>query len=250
MSTSEPAVQRRSGLATVVDIVVSPSTAFAALREAPTWGWAFLIATALGIIGSLMSAPALMHALGVMLPAKLAASPQIAQLSPDQQQKQIAMIVGIYKVALGQFGFVFIPIIILVAALAQGVVLLIGDKIAHGTGSFKQYFALSVNVSAIGVGLAQVVVGIIVLVRGADSFDTPTAISGTIPGLALLAPGVHGAAGAALGVLNVFYLWATVLLALGLQRIGRVRAAAAWITAIVLLAINVAFAAGGGAQTG
>jgi hypothetical protein len=48
----------------------------------------------------------------------------------------------------------------------------------------------------------------------------------------------------------VFYLWATVLLALGLQRIGRVRAAAAWITAIVLLAINVAFAAWGGAQNG
>lgn len=243
MSTSEPAVQRRSGLATVVDIIVSPSAAFASLRAAPTWGWAFLIATVLGIIGSLLVGPAILHAMQTSMPAQLAANPQIAQLSPDKQQAAINQAMAISKVV-AQFSFVIIPIAILIAAAVQGLIMLIANAAAHGDGDFKKYFALSVNVSVVGVGLSYVVLGIIVLVRGADSFEAVASVQGSLPGLGLLSNG-HGAMAGFLGAINVFSVWSIVLLALGMTGVGRIPRVPAWITAVVMLLLTACFAAFG-----
>jgi len=241
---SEPTVDRRSGLATVVDIIVSPSAAFARLREAPTWGWAFLIATVLGVIGSVVVGPAISHVLQTTLPAQLAANPDIAKLPADQQQTMIARTLSISSVV-AQFSFVFVPIGILIAALVQGLIMLIANAAAHGDGTFKKYFALSVNVSVIGIGLSYLVVGIIVLVRGANSFDSTTAVQGAVPGLALLLPGAHGPLAGFFGSMNVFSLWSIALLAIGMTGVGRIPRVAAWITAIVMLLLTACFAAYG-----
>jgi hypothetical protein len=248
LSTSEPAVQRRSGLATAVDTIVSPAAAFASLRVAPTWGWAFLIATVLGIVGSLLSGPAIMHALETSLPAQLAANPGIAQLPPDQQQAAIARGVAFAKI-FSQFGFVFVPIGILLASLVQALIMLIANAATHGDGNFKKYFALSINVSIVGAGLAQLVLGIIVLVRGAGSFETVSAVTSSIPGLGLLSNG-HGAMAAFLGTINIFSVWSIVLLALGMTGVGRISRVPAWVTAIIMLLLTAAFAAWGGARNG
>jgi hypothetical protein len=244
LSISEPAVARRSGLATAVDIIVSPSTAFANLRDVPTWGWAFLIATVLGIIGSVISGPAIGHALATSLPAQLAADPGIAKLPPEQQQTMINNMVT-YSTIFARFSFVFIPIAILLGALIQGVIMLVANAAGHGDGSFKKYFALSVNVSVVGVGLSSLVIAVIVLVRGVNSFETPTAIQAAIPSLALLAPGVHGPLAGFLGSMNIFALWSIALLALGMTGVGRIPRVAAWITAIVMLLLTASFAAYG-----
>lgn len=244
MSTSQPAVARVSGLATVVDIIISPSSAFARLREAPTWGWAFLIATALGVIGSLMVGPAIAHVLQTTLPAQLAANPDIAKLPADQQQTMIARTLSISSVV-AQFSFVFVPVGILIAALVQSVIMLIANAAGHGDGDFKKYFALSVNVSVVGVGLSYLVVGIIVLVRGANSFDSTVAVQGAVPGLGLLIPGAHGALAGFFGSMNVFALWSIALLALGMTGVGRIPRVPAWITAVVMLLLTACFAAYG-----
>jgi len=244
---SAPATNRRNGLTTVIDMIVSPSTAFANLREGPTWGWAFLIAAVLGIIGSLMTAPTVAHVMQTTMPAQLAANPSIAKLPPDQQQAMINNTLAISKIV-AQFSFVFIVAAILIAGLVQGLIMMIANAIGHGDGSFKKYFALSVNVSVIGLGLASVVIGIIVLVRGPDSFDSTSAVQSAVPSLALLVPGAKGALAGFLGTFQIFALWGTALLALGMTGVGRIPRGAAWVTAIAMLLLYACFGAWGGAQ--
>ena len=247
MNTPQPAVARVSGLATVVDIIVSPSAAFARLRETPTWGWAFLIGTVLGIIGTFLIAPAVSHVLDVTLPAKFAASPQIAALPPSQQQSTIALQLKISHIVVA-FLWVFVPIGILVGGLIQGLIMLVANAIGGGGGSFKKYFALSVNVSVVGYGLATVVLGLIVTIRGAGSFEASNSVYEAMPSLALLAPGAKGFMAGCLAGVNIFTLWATALIALGVQQIGRVRVGAAWGAAIVTLLLYALYLGANAAQ--
>ena len=249
MSTSSDSVGGRPGLSNVVDIIVSPTSAFDRLRVVPTWGWAFLIACVLGIIGTLVVSPAIGHAMETSLPAQLAANPAIAKMPPDQQATMIATQLKVARV-IAQIYFIFVPIGILIAALLQGLVMLIVSTATRGDGTFKKMFALSVTVSVIGVGLSSLVLGAIVAVRGASSFESTTAVAASLPSLALLAPGAHGALAGFLGAMNVFALWATALLALGMARVARVPSGAAWGAAIAMLLCTAAFAAYGAAQNG
>ncbi|MDB5026946.1 MAG: hypothetical protein JWO66_635 [Candidatus Eremiobacteraeota bacterium] len=249
MSTSESAIARRPGLSNVVDIVVAPGAAFARLREVPTWGWAFLIATVLGIVGTILVTPALIHALEVSLPVKLAANPAIAKLPAEQQQSMIATQLKVTKIFV-QLSPIFVPIVLLVVGLLQGLIMTLANAIGHGDGSFKKYFALSITVAVVGYGLGALLLGPIVMLRGPNSFEEQSAVQGALPSLALLAPGAKGFLAGFLGALNVFYLWATALLALGMQRVGRLSAGMAWTISILILLLTAAFAGWGAAMNG
>lgn len=249
MSTSAQPSARRSSLSNAVDIVVAPNAAFDRLREVPAWGWTFLVACVLGMAGSLVVGPAIAHAMDVSLPAQLAANPQIAAMPPDKQQSMIAVQLRISHV-IAQLYFLFVPIGILIAALCQAVIMLIANAATKGTGTFKTFFALSITVSVIGVGISSLVLGLIVAVRGAGSYESTTAVQSSLPSLALLAPGGHGAIAGFLGAMNVFYLWSTALLALGMARIARIPRGAAWGTALLMLVLTGALAAFGAARNG
>lgn len=249
MSTSLPTAERRGGLANVVDIIIAPNAAFDRIRQVPVWGWAFLVAALLAIAGALLAGPAVQHAIETGMPATLAANENIAKLPPDQQQKQIAAFVSLYK-NIAKFSWILTPVWLLLIGLIQGVVMLIANAAGRGTGTFKQYFALSITVAVVGIGLSSLVLGVIVAVRGADSFETTTAVQSAIPSLGLLAPGAKGALGGFLGSLNVFVLWATALLALGMERIGRIARGPAWATAIIMLLLTACLAAYGAKQNG
>ncbi len=249
MSTSEATADRRSGLTNAVDIVVAPHAAFDRLRIVPTWGWAFLVATLLAIVGVLLTLPASTHAIETSLPAQLAASPNIAKLPPDQQQQTIASYVGFTKLVT-RFSWLFVPVILLIVGLVQGLIMTFANAIGGGDGSFKKYFALSMTVAVVGSGLGSLVTGIIAVVRGPSSFETLTSVQSALPSLALLAPGMKGFLGGFLGALNIFYIWAAVLLALGMVRVGRVRPPAAWTAAILILLITGCVAGFGAARNG
>ena len=246
---SEATIDRRSGLANVIDIIVSPNSAFDRLRQVPTWGWPYLIVTALGVIGTVLVVPALEHALDTSLPAKLASMPQIARLPADQQQHVIELQLKISKTILGFF-WLFVPIQVLLIGLVQGLIMTIANAVGGGDGTFKKYYALSINVAVVGFALAAVVLGIIVQVRGPNSFEEQSAVTGALPSLALLAPGVKGGLAGFFGQLNIFTLWATALLAFGMERVGRVRPVVAWTFAALMLLLNAGFAAWGAAQNG
>jgi len=244
-----PTVERRSGLANVVDIIIAPNSAFDRIRQVPVWGWAFLVATLLGIAGALLVGPAIQHAIETGMPAMLAANENIAKLPPDQQQKQIAGFMSLYK-NIAKFSWILTPVWILIVGLIQGVVMLIANAAGRGTGTFKHYFALSITVAIVGFGLNSLIMGLIVTLRGAASFETTTAVQGAVPSLGLLAPGLKGALAGFLGGFNVFALWATALLALGMERVGRISRGPAWATAIIMLLLTACFAAYGAKQNG
>jgi hypothetical protein len=245
LSTSPDTVGARPGLSNIVDIIVSPNAAFDRLRAVPTWGWAFLVATLLGIIGALIVGPAVAHALDASLPAQLAANDQIAKLSPADQQKQIAAIMSMTK-TITRLSWLIVPVIILVAGLVQALLMLIANAAGHGDGSFKKFFALSITVAVVGEGLRSIVLAIIVLLQGANSFDNATSLQySVVPGLSTLVPGAHGPLQGFLGAFNVFYLWAAALLGFGMIRMARIPRVTAWATALVILLVTAAFFAFG-----
>jgi hypothetical protein len=178
------------------------------------------------------------------MPAQLAASDAMAKLTPEQQQKQIATIMSFSRIV-ARFYWLIIPPALLLIGLVQALVMLIANAVTRGDGTFKKFFALSITVSVVGSGLSSLVLGAIVLVRGASSFETTASVNAALPSLALLAPGAKGALAGFLGAINVFYLWGTALLALGMNRVGRIPGGAAWATAIVMLLLTACFAAFG-----
>ena len=249
MSLSESTVDRRSGLLNVIDVIVAPKAAFERVRIVPTWGWAFLVTSLLGIAGTLVIEPALLHAMDKSLPAQLAANPQIAKMPADQQAAAIAKALAFSKLV-AQFSWIFVPVSLLFIGVVQALAMTIANAAGGGDGSFVKYFALSETIMIVGTGLSSLVLALIVAIKGSAAFDSPNAIQSAIPSLGLLVPGLKGALGGFLGALNVFYLWATALLAIGMMVVGRIKAGTAWSTAVVLLLLTAAFAAYGAAPQG
>ncbi|MBV8749716.1 MAG: YIP1 family protein [Candidatus Eremiobacteraeota bacterium] len=248
MSTSPPAVGNRPGLSNVVDIIIAPNAAFARLREVPTWGWAYLVVVLLGIAGALLVMPGVMHAMQTSIPAQLATNPGIMKLPADQRDKAIQN--GLkFALLVAQFSWVFVPIGVLLVGLLQGLIMLVFNAVGKGDGSFKKYFALSVTVGIVGYGLASLATGIIVMLRGSDSFESTVAIQQVVPSLALLAPGASKVLTAFLAIFNVFTIWATVLTAYGMTVVGRVSRAPAWTAALAMLVLTALFAAWGASRS-
>lgn len=240
MSTSTPAAPR-NGLLNVADVIVAPATAFERLRVVPTWGWAFLVAALLGVAGLLLMMPAQMHAFDQYGPALYASQDAVKKLPADKQQEMIAKMMSFGKMGL-QFSWIFAPIIFLIGALLQTVIMLIGNAIGKGDGTFKRLWAVAVNVSIIG-GIGLLLTGLIALVRGPAAFDTPSAVQFALPSLALLAPGAPVKLGAFLGTISITSLWSTYLIATGMGIVARVPRAVAWITAVVGLLLAACLAA-------
>lgn len=237
------AVGRRRGLQTVADLLVAPNAAFAALREIPTWGWAYIIACALSMLATFALTPALLHALEASMPAQLAASHAIASLPPDQQQKQIAGIMAFQRTIVS-LSWLFPPILILIAGLLQSVVMLVANAVGRGDGSFRYFWALALNVQVAG-SIGSILTAAIVLVRGPNAFDRSTDLQAVLPNVGMLVPGAPPVVAAVLTALNVAALWQTVLLALGMIAIARIAAAPAWVAAVLMLLTLCAFAAFG-----
>ena len=209
----------------------------------PTWVWAFVAATLLGVAGSLLAQPAILHAFETSMPAQLAHDPNIAKLPAEQQQKQIGAVMGFMR---GTFkvGWMIVPFAILISSLCQALVLTIANAIGKGSGRFATFFGLAVTVSVVGTGLYYLVLGLIVTLRGASSFETMDAVQTAVPGLASIVS-AHGMLGGFLSAFNVFYLWATALLALGTVRIARLAPALAWGAPVLLLLLTALFTAYG-----
>lgn len=249
MSAPQASLDRRGGLANVIDIVIAPATAFERLRLEPVWGWAFLVACLLAVAGTLLALPAILHGVERTLPAQLAASPNIAALPADQQAKIIAQTISFTRSFI-RFQWILTPIVLLGIALIQALAMLIANAVGHGDGSFKKYFALSMTVGVVGWGLGSLFVGVIAEIRGPGSFEDPTAVQAALPGLATLVPGAHGALEGFLAPFHVFNLWSVALLALGMAAVGRIPRPAAWVTAIAMLLIGALISAAGAARQG
>ncbi len=234
------AAPKSSGLGILWDVVVAPNAAFAALRERPQWLWAFVVTSLLGMIGALLLIPAGQHMMTAMFAQMGQSNPQIAQMSPEKQQQ----ILGI-QLAIQRFTFAFYPVLLLLAALVTGLIMLIVNAISSGDGNFKRFFALAMNLALVNWGVGYLVIGVIAYLRGPESFSNPRDLGSVLPNLGWLVPAAPMKVGVFLGSIGPFAIWSLVLLALGMQRTAQIKAAAAWIGAIVIVlgagAIGAAF---------
>lgn len=226
--------QSRAGFQTVLDIAIAPSAAFARLRETPTWVWAFVLSSLLAMAGSIAVSPAVAHVVGAETAARLAATPQIAQLPPDQRDAQVAKQISIVQ-AVARFGFVFIPFGLALNSAVQALIMLIANAIGKGDGSFRKFWALAVNASLIGTGVGSIAFAAIVLLRGSAAFASTGDISRALPGLVTLVPAGALRLTAFLSVMNVFAIWDAVLLAAGMMAVARLSRPVAATTGAVIL---------------
>ena len=245
MNSEPTAGSRSSGLQTAIDMLVAPRDAFARLRETPTWGWAYLIAVVLAVVGTLAILHTLRHALEAGLPAQLAASPNIAKLPPAEQQKAIAQSLA-FSSAVLNVSWVAAFFIVPLVALVQSAVMFVANRLGGGDGTFRRLWALAINVQVAG-SVGALIAAAIVLLRGTNTFSAPDQVQMVIPSLALLAPGAPRAVAAFLGALNVVAIWQAGLLGFGMIAVARIARPAAWSAAIVMLIAIGTFAAIGAA---
>ncbi len=220
-----------NGLKTVLDTIVAPKEAFESIRLFPTWGWALAIAIVLTAVGTYLMVPALQHGIAGSWQQMVAENPRLAQLTPEQQQAQLTIsqkIIGFTWM----FTIVAVPFFVLINA----VVMLIFDKLGNGEGTFAQYFAAASNI-AVPASLGPVITAVIVLIRGADSFNSPQAVQTALPTLAMLAPGASPKLTAFLAVFTPFSLWATGLVIAAMLIIGRTPKLQAWLAGAILIVV-------------
>ncbi len=239
--SSAPA--KTGGIPTAIAIVTAPKSAFQALRAVPTWGWAFLIATVLAIVGSFLTQAATMHLIAASMAKTLAASPSIANMTPEKQQAAIAQATSFGQVA-AKFGWIAAPIAVLLIGLLQSVGMLVIAKIAKSTVGFKSFWASAINISIVSYGIGSIVIGLIATLRGAESFSSQRDLLAAMPSAALLLGNAPVKLVALIGALtNPIAIWSTVLTFFALLIVGNVPKRTAQIGAIALLVIGSAVGA-------
>ena len=234
---AEPQSPQRSGLVILWDVVVAPVAAFEALRERTHWGWAFLVACVLGMGGALLQIPASEHMIAATLAQSAAHDPNFAAMSPEKQQQIVAQAQSVQR-----FSWLFFPIIAIVAIVVAAAVMLVGSTISRGSGRFARLFGLAANVAVINFGLAYLLIGILVALRGPDAFSTQRDMLDVLPSLAWLAPGASPKLVTFLSTFNPFQIWSFALIATGLRVVASVRPAAAYGIAALVSFAGVLFA--------
>jgi hypothetical protein len=227
----ESQAPQANGLKTVLDTIVAPKEAFESIRVIPTWGWALAIAVLLTAVSSYLTVPAVQHAMAAGWNEIVAQSPRLAQLTPSQQQAQLAL-----SQKIAAFSWVFVIIFVPIYCLIEAVIMLIFDKLGRGQGSYAKYFAASCNIAVPAAGLGSIVNATIVLMRGPESFNTMQSVQSAVPSLAMLIPAT-GKLSAFLATFTPFTIWATGLSILAMLVIGRVPKLQAWLAGIVLFLV-------------
>ena len=211
----------RHGLAVALDTLVAPQAAFAALRERPSWVWAFAIVAVLGTTGALLQVPAGTHI----------AVETLRRDAPAGAASETAVTLAVNA---QRSAWLVYPVIAAVAIAVAALVLLAGNAIGRGRADYARLFAVAANVAIVNYGIAYGIIGLLAAVRGADAFVAQRDLMLVVPSAAWLVP--HGPAKlvALLAGLNPFSLWSFVLLAWGMRGVANVSTGVAYATAAVV----------------
>ncbi|MEO7203063.1 MAG: YIP1 family protein [Candidatus Tumulicola sp.] len=221
------------GLKTALDIVVAPRDALERLRVHATWGWAILIVMVVYALASWAMAPALVHATQVDWPNVVAKTPSIAAEPIAQQQAKLDLTLKIVG-----FSWVITPIIVLFGVFLQALIMTICNMAGRGTAPFRRLWAVAVNIGIPLIALNGVVVAIIVLVRGSQSFNSAVELQTVMPSLGYLVPMSSLKLHTFLTFFNPFTLWGTGLIIAAMAIVAGVSRLWAWLTGLIWLLIN------------
>ena len=224
---------RANGIKTVLDTIVAPKEAFESIRLVPTWGWALAIAIVLTALGTYLITPAIQHATASAWPQQVAASPQLARLTPEQQQSALATTEKFISIS-----WIFVIFVVPIYCLIEAVIMLIFNALGHGQGSFGKYFAAACNIAVPAAGVSSLINALVVNLRGASSFNSPASVQQAVPSLAMLIPVANNVKLAAFfATVTPFTIWATALSIMAMLIVGRVPKLQAWLAGIVLFLI-------------
>lgn len=224
-----------NALKTAWDTIVAPAEAFQSIREVPTWGWALTITIVIAVIANFMMLPASEHIVSSSWQTAVASNPQLSQMSPAQQQAMFQM-----QQRIASFGWLGTIVMVPAFCAIGAIVMLLFDKIGRGEGSFARYFAAYANISIPAFALGNLIVALIVRVRGPQTFTTQVSLLQVMPSLGTFLP-FTGKLGAFLATITPFSIWGTALIIIAMLTIGRVPKLQAWLAGIVLFLIPVLF---------
>lgn len=231
-----PAPAKANGLTTIVDTIVAPKDAFERLRESPTWVLAFVLALLLGVVGLVLLLPAVTQSADAAFNARVATDPQFAQMSPTQLEQARSISDAVIK-----FTPLIAAFILPVTLLVQTLVMLALSAVGKGSGTFRSLWAASCNVAVPAFGLGNVAGGVIALIRGPASFNTPAGAQSVLPSLAILFP--EGTKiSYFFSAFNPFTIWAAALLGLAMIYVARTGKPIAWVMGAIMLLIPALFA--------
>jgi hypothetical protein len=219
--------ERANGVATYFGVLFAPGEALDTLARVPMWGWACVLGLIITIIASIVGLPATLHI------AQAAQQLQISQAPADQQQTirdAIAKTQNFLPIFI-IFGAVIFP---WVSWVITALVIMVGAAIGRGFVNFGAAWVLSVNTFIIPA-FGALIANTILRLQGPENISKPSDAY-ALPSLAML---VHGdpKTAAVLYAFNVINIWYYVIFAMGLQRVMKMSAVAAWTTTIVFAVI-------------
>jgi hypothetical protein len=210
MDTSIAQPSHGSPLDDAIDTVLNPARAFASLRERPHWLLAFGIVLALGAIGFVVERPVMLQVSYSTMTHLLATNSAFANFT-DAQRDRILYATAHPSLLQSVLGYVQIVLVFVAGIVGNALLMLIASALGGGRTGFREMWAASMHVAIPSLGLATAVTAIVCAIDGAAAFGSLADVARATPGLGMLAPGLHGPAGAFLGALSVFALWGAVL---------------------------------------
>jgi hypothetical protein len=240
MSTSAPAAAGTNGLPAVVDTIVAPSDAFERLRVAPTWGWALIAALVLMLVGAYLQGPAARHAAVVQTQTMMNNSTFFANVPAEKKQEAVAN--AGKPNAFSYIGPVFV---LFFAVFFNALILLIANAAGRGQADFKRLWCGSMNIAVPTLGLGAIVLGVIAMVRGADSFNSSLDIARAVPSLASLVPHASATLSGFLSAISIFSLWGLFLNATMMRVTAKMSPTASYVSAAIVTLLGACIAAGG-----
>ena len=219
--------EKASVIEDFIDIFYAPSKVFERRREGE-FGLALLLLFVLAIALFLATRSVMAPLYDVMIDQQMAA---VAKQQPNMNPEQLAGARSIMEKTFMFGPIVGIVFIVLFVALA---IWLVG-KLFDSKQTFGQAMMVSTYSQVPRFVLGGMVSAVLALIVGADGIKSPFSVS---LGLARFAPDASFAVQSALNRVELFTLWSTFLLGLGLAITGRIPKRQAFIAAGIVWALG------------
>jgi hypothetical protein len=233
-STSAPAPPARGkGLvARVVGVFVSPRATYADVAARPRWLGVFLVGSFVAIVGlfALLSTDVGQQA---WLDQQVKGAESFGRTISDQQYEGMERIAPYIRYIVAGGYLVFIPIVL---ALVSGILLGVFNALLGGDASFKQVFAVMAHAGLIN---ALQTLFAVPLDYMRETLSSPTTLAVFLPFIE-----ENTFLGRLLGSIDLFQIWGTLSVAIGLGVLYKRRTAPiAWTLFLVYFVIVAAVAA-------
>ncbi|MBA3248039.1 MAG: YIP1 family protein [Pyrinomonadaceae bacterium] len=234
-TTSGPDAPEMSTPETLANIFFEPGRTFEALRARPRFVVATLLTAAMFLLFTVLVFQKINY--NDMVRAAIESSPQTAQMTDEQKERAIEMQSGPIFKTLAYAG----PVISIFLVLAVGAgIYLLGTMAMGKAMTYQQALAVWAYSSFPPVVLMMLANIIILFVNPPDVSEAATATRGLVhANLSLLVNRTEQPVLATLlGTFDLFKIYGLFLAAIGLQKIARLSAGAAWTVVIVITLIG------------